>query len=64
VVDRHLDGFKPIILQKFERDEWDLYNAYGQSYPKILVTLQDMQRSGYPFSMGVLDLRAGFRPRR
>jgi hypothetical protein len=51
VVDRHLDGFKRIIEEKFERDDWDLYGAYGQSYPKIVVTLEDMQRSGYPFSM-------------
>jgi hypothetical protein len=64
VVDRHLDGFKPIIAEKFERDEWDVYSARGQSYPKIVITLQDMQRSGYPFSMGVLALRAGFRRRR
>jgi hypothetical protein len=56
VVDRHLDGFKPIIAEKFERDEWDVYSAR--------ITLQDMQRSGYPFSMGVLALRAGFRRRR
>jgi hypothetical protein len=64
VVDRHLDGFKPIIAEKFERDDWDVYTGYGQSYPKIIITLQDMQRSKYPFSMSVLDLRSGFRGRR
>jgi hypothetical protein len=64
VVDRHLDGFKPIIQQKFEGDDWDIYNSYNQSYPKIVVTLQDMQRSEYPFSMDVLNPRAGFQPLR
>jgi hypothetical protein len=64
IVDRHLDGFKSIIQRKFECDDWDLYNAYGHSYPKIVVTLEDMQRSDYPFSMDVLDVRADFRPLR
>jgi len=60
VVDRNLDAFKPIIESKFERDEWEIFNAYGQSYPKIIVTLEDMQRSGEEFTISVLDLKAGW----
>jgi hypothetical protein len=54
VVDRHLDGFKPIIEEKFARHDWTSYKASGQSYPKMIITLQGMQRSGYRFSMDVL----------
>ena len=37
-----------------------MYNAGGQSYPKVVVTLEDMQRSGEQFSVDVLKLDAGF----
>jgi hypothetical protein len=60
VVNRNLDAFKPIIESKFERDEWEIFNAYRQSYPKIIVTLEDMQRSGEQFTISVLDLKAGW----
>ena len=60
VVDRNLDAFKPIIEAKYERDDWGVYNAGGQSYPKVVVTLEDMQRSGEQFSIDVLKLDAGF----
>jgi len=58
VVDRNLDAFKRIIEAKYERDDWQVHNAYGQSYPKLVVTLEDMQRSGAHFSIDVLDLDA------
>ena len=60
VVDRNLDAFKPIIEAKYERDDWEVYNASGQSYPKVVVTLEDMQRSGEQFSIDVLKLDAEF----
>lgn len=60
VVDRNLDAFKPIIESKFERDEWEIFNAYGQSYPKIVVTLKDMQESGQQFTISVLNLKSGW----
>jgi len=60
VVDRHIEGFKPIIQGKFERDEWGVFSSYGQNYPKILVTLRDMESSGYPFTLDVLDLKGGW----
>ena len=46
VVECNLEAFKRIIETKYERDDWEVYNAYGQSYPKLVVTLEDMQRSG------------------
>jgi hypothetical protein len=62
VVARHIDDFKPIIEGKFERDEWEFYERYGQRYPKIVVTLEDMRRTGAKFTINVLYLDAGFRP--
>ncbi len=60
VVDRNLDAFKPIIEAKYECDDWEVHNPNGQSFPKIIVTLEDMQRSGETFSIDVLKLDAGF----
>ena len=60
VVDRHLEGFRPIIESKFENDDWEIFNSFGHSYPKIVVTLEDMRRSGYPFTIDVLDLKSGW----
>src|SRR5258708_5306047 len=42
VVDRNLEALKPVIQQKFEHDEWDVHNAYKQSYPKIVLALADL----------------------
>jgi hypothetical protein len=63
VVDRNLDAFKQIIQGKFERDEWEVHNRLGQSYPRVLVTLEDMQRRGEQLTAEVLNLDAGFRSR-
>jgi hypothetical protein len=60
VVDRNLDAFKRIIEGKFERDEWEVYKTLGQSYPRLLITLDDMQSNGERFTADVLDLDAGF----
>jgi hypothetical protein len=57
VVDRNLEAFKRIIGTKYERNDWEVHNAYGQSYPKLVVTLEDMQRSGDEFTID-----AGFCP--
>lgn len=62
VVDRNLDSFKSIIETKFDRDEWEVYSAYGQNYPKVVITLEDMTRSGQQFTISVLDMDARFRP--
>jgi hypothetical protein len=61
VVDRNLEAFSRIIEAKYERDDWDVHSAYGQSYPRVTVTLEDMRRSGEQFTIEVLKLDAGFR---
>lgn len=63
VVDRNLDAFRRIIEAKYECDDWQVHNAFGQNYPKLVVTLDDMQRSGEEFTIDVLNLNAAFRPR-
>ena len=60
LVDRNLDAFKRIIEDKFERDDWQPHNAFGQSYPKLIITLDDMQRSRDALTKEVLDLDADF----
>jgi hypothetical protein len=61
VIDRNLDAFKRIIEGKFERDQWDVHTRLGQIYPRVLVMLEDMQRSGEQLTAEVLNLDAGFR---
>jgi hypothetical protein len=63
VVDRNIEALKPVIEDKFNRDEWDVYNAHRESYPKIVLTLEDLQRSGEKLTIEVLNLDAAFRPR-
>jgi hypothetical protein len=63
VVDRNIEALKPIIEDKFNRDEWDVYNAFKQSYPKVVLTLEDLRQSGEKLTIQVLDIDAGFRPR-
>jgi hypothetical protein len=61
VVDRNLDAFERIIEAKYARGDWELYNTlWGQSFPKIVITLEDMQSSGKEFTMDVLNLDAEF----
>jgi hypothetical protein len=38
-----------------------VHNTSGQSFPKLIITLEDMQRSGQEFTIEVLNLDAGFR---
>ena len=57
VVDRNLEAFKRIIEGKFERDEWEMQEGLGQSYPRMLITLEDMQRSGEQFKAEGSDFR-------
>ena len=39
VVERNLDGFTPIIKEKFGRMQWLIF----KSCPQIVITLQDMR---------------------
>jgi hypothetical protein len=61
VVDSNLDVFKRIIEAKYMRGDQGTYEAHGQTYPKVVVTLEDMERSGEAFTMEVLNAQAGFR---
>lgn len=63
VVDRNIDLLKPIIESKFDRDDWDIYNAHRQSYPRLVLTLEDLQQCSEKLTITVLDIDAGFRPR-
>jgi hypothetical protein len=63
VVDRNLDAFKRIIETKYARGDWGVHNTLGQSFPKLVITLEDMQTSGQEFTIEVLNLDAGFWPR-
>ena len=57
VVDRNLDAFKRIIEGKFERDEWEMQETLGRNHPRMLITLEDMQRSGEQFKAEGSDFR-------
>ena len=46
LVESNLETFKRLITAKFERGERDVYDQYGQSYPRVDMTLDDMQRCG------------------
>jgi len=64
VVDRNLDGFKRIIEAKYARGDWQLHTTpWGQSFPKLVITLEDMQSSGQEFNIEVLNLDGKFWPR-
>ncbi len=51
VVDRNLDALKRIIEEKYEGGYWMLYNAYGQTYPRLVITSDDMRASGQEFTL-------------
>jgi hypothetical protein len=53
VVDRNLEAFQRIIEGKFERDEWEMQ----ESYPRMLITLEDMQKSNEEFRAQMSDFR-------
>jgi hypothetical protein len=62
VAESNRAAFEKIIEAKYQRDERSTYDAYGQSYSRVDVTLDDMQRSGQKFTDDVLKLKAEFRP--
>ena len=41
-------------------DDWEVHSAYGQSYPRLIATLEDVRRSGEQFTVEVLKINAGF----
>jgi hypothetical protein len=46
VIEGNLDTFKRMIAAKYERGDWKRYRAYGQDYPRLFLTLRDIERSG------------------
>lgn len=62
VVESNRAAFEKIIEAKYQRGERSTYDARGQSYPRVDVTLDDMQRSGEKFTDSVLNLKAEFQP--
>ena len=61
LVDRNLDAFGRIVRAKYDTGERSIYDAYGQSIPRVDVTLEDMQHSGEEFAADVLKINPGFR---
>jgi hypothetical protein len=62
VVEENLELFSRLIVEKYERKEWDVHDRYGQNYPLILITLEDMQRSADRFTAHGLDLETANQP--
>ncbi len=60
VAESNRAAFEKIITAKYERGDRSTYDAYGQSYPRVDVTLEDMQRGGEKFTDDVLKLKAEF----
>jgi hypothetical protein len=62
VVEENLELFSRLIVEKYERKEWDVHDRYGQNYPLIVITLEDMQRSADRFTANGLDLETANQP--
>jgi hypothetical protein len=61
VVERNIEAIKPIIDAKFQHDEWDVQKGPGGNYPKITLTLSDLQKAESRLSIDVINLDAGFK---
>jgi hypothetical protein len=62
VVEKNLELFSRLIVEKYERKDWDVHDSYGQNYPLILITLDDMQRSADRFTANGLSLEMANQP--
>jgi hypothetical protein len=60
VVDQNLEAFSCIISAKWERGERDTYTSHGRSYPKVVVTYEDIERSSETLTADVLKLKGNF----
>jgi hypothetical protein len=61
IVDRNLDAFARLVLAKYGRGEVGIYSAGGQSFfPRVDITLEDMEQSGEQFAADVLKPEAAF----
>jgi hypothetical protein len=61
IVDRNIEAFARIVRAKYERGEASVYQGFGQNFPRVDVTLEDMQRSGKTFTSDVVKAEAAFR---
>jgi hypothetical protein len=60
IVEQNKEAFAGIVTAKYERGPTSQHNRFGQSYPRVDVTLDDMQRSGQNFTADVLIPDAPF----
>ena len=61
VVESNRDAFARIVTSKYERGQRSTYRStIGQSFPRVDVTLADMEGCGEKFHDDVLKLRASF----
>jgi hypothetical protein len=60
IVDRNLEAFARIVTAKYSSGQVGVYSAYDQSFPRLNVTLEDMERSGERFTADVLKPEAAF----
>ena len=60
IVDRNLEAFARIVAAKYSNGQVGAYSGYGQTFPRLDVTLEDMQQSGEQFTADVLKPEAAF----
>jgi hypothetical protein len=60
VVDHNIAAFARIVTAKYERGATSNYEEFGQSFPGVDVTLEDMQRSGEEFTAERAQTRCSF----
>lgn len=60
IVDRNLDAFARIVTAKYSNGQVGVYSAYGQTFPRVDITLEDMERSCEQFTADVLKPEAAF----
>jgi hypothetical protein len=46
IIERNLQAFTRIIMAKYERDDYQTHDAYGQTYPRLVITLKDIENNG------------------
>jgi hypothetical protein len=61
LVEANKTAFRHVITEKYERGPHGIYKGFGQEFPKVVVTLDDLQRSGEEMSAEVLKLDAKLR---
>jgi hypothetical protein len=60
IVDRNLEAFARIVAANYSRGQVGVYSSCGQTFPRVDITLEDIERSGEQFTADVLKLEAAF----